>query len=291
MEMHQVRYFLAVARTLNFTRAADECNVTQPSLTRAIQKLEDEFGGLLFRRERALTHLTDLGREMLPHLQRTYEAAQAARALAQEFGKAQVAPLSLGIQSNIATPVLSRVLGEVARQLAGLELRLVDGGFAELMEATLHGDLDLVILERREGSPDRFEAWGLYRQPYRIALPAAHRLASATEVRLGDLHAEAWIATDDDRGEFSSLCGLAGVAPAVAHRVTGSASAAPLVAAGLGCALVPDGLATAGDLVVRPLADADIGRTIQLGAIAGRRRSVAAEAFVRAARARSWASD
>ena len=77
MEMHQVRYFLAVARTLNFTRAAEESNVTQPSLTRAIQKLEEEFGGLLFRRERALTHLTDLGRLMLPHLERAYAAAAA----------------------------------------------------------------------------------------------------------------------------------------------------------------------------------------------------------------------
>ncbi len=60
MEMHQVRYFLAVARTRNFTRAAEECNVSQPSLTRAIQKLEGELGGPLFRREHSLSHLTDL---------------------------------------------------------------------------------------------------------------------------------------------------------------------------------------------------------------------------------------
>src|SRR5882757_8481087 len=69
MEMHQVRYFLAVAETLNFTRAAEKCNVTQPALTRAIQKLEEELGGLLLRRERNLTHLSDLGRLMKPHLE------------------------------------------------------------------------------------------------------------------------------------------------------------------------------------------------------------------------------
>jgi len=69
MEMHQIRYFLAVCETLNFTRAAENCNVTQPALTRAIQKLEDELGGLLFRRERHLTHLTDLGRLMRPQLE------------------------------------------------------------------------------------------------------------------------------------------------------------------------------------------------------------------------------
>src|SRR3954468_14580288 len=68
MEMHQVRYFLAVARVLNFTRAADECNVTQPSLTRAIKQLEMELGGALFRRERPAAQLTELGLRMHPLL-------------------------------------------------------------------------------------------------------------------------------------------------------------------------------------------------------------------------------
>ena len=70
MEIHQIRYFLAVADTLNFTKAAERCHVTQPALTRAIQKLEEELGGPLLRRERSLTHLTDLGRMMVPHLER-----------------------------------------------------------------------------------------------------------------------------------------------------------------------------------------------------------------------------
>jgi DNA-binding transcriptional LysR family regulator len=68
MEMHQVRYFLAVADALNFTRVAEHCNVSQPALTRAIQQLEEELGGLLLRRERKLTHLTDFGRLIAPHL-------------------------------------------------------------------------------------------------------------------------------------------------------------------------------------------------------------------------------
>ena len=59
MEMHQVRYFLAVARVLNFTRAAEECHVAQPSLTRAIRQLEGELGGDLFRRERPHAQLTE----------------------------------------------------------------------------------------------------------------------------------------------------------------------------------------------------------------------------------------
>ena len=78
MEMHQIRYFLAVAETLNFTRAAEECHVAQPSLSRAIRKLEEELGGDLFRRERNRTHLTDLGRAMQPLLHQAFESAAAA---------------------------------------------------------------------------------------------------------------------------------------------------------------------------------------------------------------------
>jgi DNA-binding transcriptional LysR family regulator len=68
MELFQVRYFLALSKTLNFTRAAEACNVTQPALTRAIQRLEEELGGALLYRERSLTQLTELGKVILPHL-------------------------------------------------------------------------------------------------------------------------------------------------------------------------------------------------------------------------------
>ena len=83
MEMHQVRYFLAVARTLNFTRAAEECHVAQPSLTRAIKLLEGELGGDLFRRERPHAMLTPLGERMFPLLKQCYDSAQSARELMQ----------------------------------------------------------------------------------------------------------------------------------------------------------------------------------------------------------------
>jgi DNA-binding transcriptional LysR family regulator len=111
MEMHQARCLLAVARGRSCNRAAEQCNVTQPSLTRAIQKLEEEFGGQLFRRERALTHPTDLGRLMHPLLERSYDAAQQARALAWQVERAQVAPLALDIATDVHLPELPELLG------------------------------------------------------------------------------------------------------------------------------------------------------------------------------------
>ena len=92
MEMHQVRYFLAVAEELNFTRASERCNVTQPSLSRAIKLLEEELGGLLFHRERKSIRLTDLGHMVRPHLQSVYDHSRSptlrmARNVRIETGK------------------------------------------------------------------------------------------------------------------------------------------------------------------------------------------------------------
>src|SRR6516162_8379877 len=81
MEMQPVRYFLATASERNFTRAAERCNVTQLSLTRAIRHLEDELGGDLFRCERPQAQLTELGQRMQPLLQQCYDSALGARSL------------------------------------------------------------------------------------------------------------------------------------------------------------------------------------------------------------------
>jgi LysR family hydrogen peroxide-inducible transcriptional activator len=102
MEMHQVRYFLAVAQELNFSRAAEKCNVSQPSLSRAIQQLEAELGGHLFHRERHLTHLTDLGQMVRPDLETVYNAAVQAKQLSQDLSELKRVPLKLGIMSTIS---------------------------------------------------------------------------------------------------------------------------------------------------------------------------------------------
>ena len=127
METHQVRYFLAVGRTLNFTKAAEECNVTQPSLTRAIKKLEDELGGPLFHRERANTHLTELGRAMLPHIEQSYLAAQSARALAEALKRGDVVHLRLGLTNSVPSRLFSDVLNGVRNGVPNFELT-VEGG-------------------------------------------------------------------------------------------------------------------------------------------------------------------
>ena len=114
--MHQVRYFLATAAELNFTKAAEKCNVSQPSLTRAIKQLEGELGGDLFRRERPQAQLTELGERMLPLLRQCYESALGARSLASTLKSGELGSLRLALSRTIAPalPMLASDRAEAA---------------------------------------------------------------------------------------------------------------------------------------------------------------------------------
>lgn len=288
MEMHQIRYFLAVARTLNFTRAADLCNVTQPSLTRAIQKLEDEFGGLLFHRERSMTHLTELGRMVLPHLEQTFEAAEAASALAGSLGRAEVAPLVMGVARGLDLPRLDEVIGSLAGSLPGLALDLRRGSSEELIELALRGGIDLLLVALPDDAHDRLDTWPLFEMTWRVAFWPGHRLDRAGPVALDEALEEPFIDTLDDGADVlrGAAAGV-GRDPTFRHRAEGQALALNLIARKLGLAVVAE-TASHPDLVLAECADHPLRRRIVLAAIAGRKRVRAADAFVRVARALDW---
>lgn len=290
MEMHQVRYFLSMAKLLNFTRAAAECNVSQPSLTRAIQKLEEEFGGALFRRERNLSHLTDLGRLMLPHLQTTFDAAQAAKQLAKGVGSAQVAPLALGVDASIDTEWLTEILAELGKGLPGFELNLVTGRAHDLTETALNGQLDLVVIEVPDELPARIETWSLFGQSYYMVTRADHPLASLETRVFSDATEEHWI-DHDGRGclHLKSLAADRGFEPSVRHRASSAEHVKRLIIAGLGSAFMPRPRDHS-EISAFKFEDVDIIREVALGAVSGRQRGVATDAFVRASRARNWSS-
>src|SRR5215213_8972550 len=145
MEMHQVRYFLALCEDLNFTHAAERCHVAQPSLTRAIRQLEEELGGALFHRERANTHLSELGRIVRPHLEQVYREMTEAKRHAVEFAKLKHAPLKLGVMCTIAPSEIVELIGVVRTRHQGIELQLSDANGWELEERLLRGDLEVAI--------------------------------------------------------------------------------------------------------------------------------------------------
>jgi LysR family transcriptional regulator, hydrogen peroxide-inducible genes activator len=180
MEMHQVRYFLAVCETLNFTRAAENCNVSQPALTRAVHKLEEDLGGLLLRRENNLTHLTDFGRLVRPHLDQMMAEAKAAKSTATHFLHMDNAPIKLGVMCTVGPVRFMSFLAEFRETHPGCDMTLIEGVPARLAELLHVGELDLAVMARPEAFNDRLEVRPLYHERFCVAFPMGIAFARRT---------------------------------------------------------------------------------------------------------------
>ena len=162
MELHQVRYALAASRTLNFTRAADECNVSQPALTKAIKTLEAEFGAPLFHREGKRMLLSEFGRSILPHLQQISHKAEATRALADNFRLLNKVPVRLGIMSTVGPVRLARMLAKFHKDFPGVDVAVSEAAAPELGNRLENGELDLAVMNTMGGLREDFTVLDLY---------------------------------------------------------------------------------------------------------------------------------
>ncbi len=290
MEMHQVRYFLAVARTLNFTRAAEECHVAQPSLTRAIKQLEDELGGELFRRERNLSHLTDLGQRMLPMLQQCYDSAMTAKSIAQTIKKGGVAPLSIALSQAVDITLLVPFITELVRALPGLELRFLRGPSREVAEQLKRGEAELGISGPLGESWERLDRWVLFQEPYLVAVRAGHPLASKPSISTADLAKERFLCRSycEHLGELSSFLKAGGVEVDAGHKVDAERDVLELILANVGVGLMPQSSARAESVRLVPLEGLNILRDVSVYAVSGRQRSTAASTLIKMLRAADW---
>jgi DNA-binding transcriptional LysR family regulator len=290
MEMQQVRYFVALARELNFTRAADQCNVSQPALTRAIQQLEHELGGPLFHRERGNTHLSELGRMMLPYLQSVEESCRAARDQARAVKKLEQATLTIGTMCTIGPQLISDLLVRFQAQHPGVEVRVVDTGAPQMLEMLEKGDLEVAVVGVPEELPENLHQLPIFRERFVILLPPNHRLVAFDEIPAAELDKEPYVSRSNCevfepvRSEFVSR----GVNLRQVFSSPRDDWVQGMIKAGLGLGFFPEFSVTDPDLVVRPLVDPSFSRSIYLATVRGRPHSPAVGAFVQEARRYPW---
>ncbi|HUH85506.1 MAG TPA: LysR family transcriptional regulator [Stellaceae bacterium] len=290
MEMHEIRYFLAVCETLNFTRAAERVNVTQPALTRAIQKLEDELGGLLFRRERNRTHLTDLGQLLRPQLAGVFHGSEAAKSAARGFLRLDHAPLKLGVMCTIGPLRFMSFLSQFRLAHAGIELTLVEGVPEDLAKMLLAGDLDTAIMAQPEAFDERLDTRRLYREPYVIAFPVSHPFAAMNAVPVAAVAGEDYLLriNCEYKDYIGDICRTHGFNTAKVYRSEREDWIQAMVLAGMGVTFLPSFSPVIPGLMTRPVIDPEIIRDVFLVSIAGRRFSPAVAAFMRAATSYGW---
>jgi DNA-binding transcriptional LysR family regulator len=290
MEMRQVRYFLAVTDTLNFTRAAEQCHVSQPALTRAIQQLEEELGGLLLRRERKLTHLTVFGRLIEPHLRQLLADAEAAKTTARKFLNLQEAEIRLGVMCTVGPARFMGFLAGFRATNPGCELTLIEGPPARLSDLLLQGGLDLAVMAQPEPFSERLEVLPLYRERFCIAFPIGHCLEQQNRVQISDVAGETYLRriNCEYRDYLVERLRERGLATRVGFQSEREDWIQMMVAAGFGVCFLPEFSPTIPGVRTKPVTEPEVIREVSLASMSGRRFSPAVLTFIRAIRAHDW---
>jgi LysR family hydrogen peroxide-inducible transcriptional activator len=189
MTLTELKYIVAVARERHFGRAAEACFVSQPTLSVAIKKLEEELGVLLFERGAAEVAVTPIGEQVVEQAQRVLEQSHAIREIANQGKDPLSGPIRLGVIPTIGPYLLPPLVRRMIGQTPGMSLLLQENFTAKLVELLRQGEIDVAILA------DPFADHGLvtqalYDEPFVVAVPAGHAWAGRKAVRSEELKSE-----------------------------------------------------------------------------------------------------
>jgi DNA-binding transcriptional LysR family regulator len=290
MEMHQVRYFLATVSELNFTKAAEKCNVSQPSLTRAIQQLEGELGGDLFRRERPHAQMTELGQRMLPLLKQCYDSALGAKSLASSVKTGEVGSLKLALSRAIDLTLITPHLKELQQLFNRLEFIVLRGSGPEIAQILKNGEAELAIASEIGDDWERLDSFPLFTEGFHLALSCTHHLAGRKSIDVDDLQQERLLVhTDCEHAEqLAEIMHSRNVDVAHCHKVASERDLMSLVEADIGIAVVPRSTSCPKTLMRVPINDFELSRTVHLYSVAGRQRTPVATAIMKMLRSADW---
>ncbi|MES2183207.1 MAG: LysR substrate-binding domain-containing protein [Pseudomonadota bacterium] len=274
MELRHLRYFVAVAEELNFTRAAERLYMAQPPLSTQIRSLEEELGAQLFIRDKRRVLLTQAGRELLIRARDILSLTLEAKTATSDAARGTTSRIALGYTaSSMFTERLPRTIRQF--RLAhgtGVKLSLVDATSLEQLHALFENRLDIGVLRRPDtGVPDgvTIEPW--YHARLLAAVPSEHPLAERTSLRVADLRDQPLISYPRDSGiglywAIIRLCGNAGFKPNIAREVKEPGEMIGLVAADAGVAILPEDFRCMALPGVRyvPLADREAVSTLSI---------------------------
>jgi DNA-binding transcriptional LysR family regulator len=267
MEIHQLRYFVAVAQTGNFSRAAERCHVSQPSLSQQILKLEHRLGQPLFNRLGRKAVLTDAGRLLLDRAMSILGSIDDAERRLRAGDESQGGRLAVGAIPTIAPYLLPPTLEGFVRRCPNVELIVREDVTERLVSAVVEGELDLSIVALPIPD-DRLEAEPLLSEPLLVALAPGHPLTRRRRITIQDLAAERFILLNEMHclGEqVVNFCRANECQPQIACRSAQLATLQSLIALRQGVSLLPE-MARRADrsraLVYRPLAKEQPRRTI-----------------------------
>ena len=248
MEMHQLRYVVAVARTGNFSRAAEQCHVAQPSLSQQVQKLEDELGERLFDRLKREAKLTPHGEMFLRRAVKILEEVDAAKREATDATDLLRGTLTIGVLPTIAPYLLPAVLVAFTEKFPGVESVIQEDTTARLLKLLHACEIDLALASQPI-QDERLKITELFAEELLLALPPGHPLARKRTVSARDLEKERLIVLKEGHclgDQVLRFCDRSDLHPTISFRSAQLETIQSLVNAGLGISLIPAMAAQAG---------------------------------------------
>src|SRR5258706_13519914 len=253
MEIHHLRYVLAVARNGNFSRAAEQCHVSQPSLSQQIQKLEEELGEQLFDRMKREAKLTPHGEAFLRRAVRILEEAEAAKREAADARDLLRGTVTVGVLPTIAPYLLPEVMAQFTEKFPGVEIVVQEDTTARLLKLAHGYEIDFALISRPIEDA-RLEVKELFPEELLLSMPPGHPLTRKRTVTVADLEGERLIVMKEGHclgDQVLDFCERSDVKPKISFRSAQLETIQALVAAGLGISLIP-AMAARGEREVSP---------------------------------------
>jgi LysR family transcriptional regulator, hydrogen peroxide-inducible genes activator len=288
MEFHQLRYVCAIADTGNFSRAAERCQITQPSLSQQVLKLEEELGTKLFDRLGRSIRLTEAGRAFIPRARTILEQMEAARSSAADQNTDLRGSVAVGVIPTVAPYLIPSYAARFAKKYPDAKLRIVEDTTSVLVESLRDLSIDVAILALPLRHKE-LELFPIRTEPLFAALSTHHPRASAKSLALKDLRGESFVMLRDGhcfRDLSIDTCTRARITPHIAFESGQFSSLLGMVAAGIGVSLVPE-MAIDRNVACRyvRLSDPQATRTIVTAVLRGRSFNRVQQAFVSGIRA------
>jgi LysR family transcriptional regulator, hydrogen peroxide-inducible genes activator len=278
MTLTELRYIVTLAQEQHFGRAADRCYVSQPTLSIAVKKLEDELGVALFERTKSRVQPTPLGEQIVAQANLVLEQTAAIKDLA-DAGKDQLSsPLSVGAIFTIGPYLLPKFIPHLQQKASKMPLYVEEGYTHNLRKKLRNGELDVIIIALPFEEPD-VVTQVLYEEPFVVLMPKDHPLAAKEAVNPNDLNSEQLLLLGEGhcfRDQVLTTCpNLQHHGEQSANNVRTAAEGSSLetlrhmVASGLGLTILPvsaadSSLYSADVLVTRPFTDPSPSRTVAL---------------------------
>jgi DNA-binding transcriptional LysR family regulator len=264
MDLRHLRYFIAVAEELHFTKAAKRLHIAQPPLSRQIRELEEELGVTLLNRTRHHIELSDAGRVFLEKAKQILLATDSAVVEAQRAQRGEIGKLAVGFFEQTAYTLLPPILRAFQERFPAVEVQLRWFPVVGQVEALMRGDVDIAFV-RPVVDLEELSKELLLKEPFVLAVPSTHPFAERDVLSIADCANERIInytrnLAPDYHAGITRACALAGFIPKSSLEVGQVYTALGLVSSGVGIAFVPSSVQRIrfDNLVYKPLRETQL---------------------------------